>query len=178
MNEVDRLIADVETVRDRIVARATSLPGDVVHRRPEPDAWSVAEIIEHLVLAEESGVRGLWRVAERVAADVAGAPGPLSDPLRSRSIEQVFAHLEDRAVSAPDAVIPWAEGRPLPYWASRLRTQREQLKGLGEVLKEVGLERVVLPHFMAGPLDARQRLQFLRWHMERHERQIERTVPA
>jgi hypothetical protein len=33
----------------------------------------------------------------------------------------------------------------------------------------------VYPHFLSGPLDARQRLEFLRFHIERHTAQVWRV---
>jgi len=35
------------------------------------------------------------------------------------------------------------------------------------------LDSIVFPHFLCGPLDARQRLEFLRFHMDRHLAQIQ-----
>ena len=39
----------------------------------------------------------------------------------------------------------------------------------------VDLTTIVYPHYLSGPLDGRQRLEFLRYHMERHLAQIERV---
>jgi hypothetical protein len=40
------------------------------------------------------------------------------------------------------------------------------------VLDGLDAESVVFPHFLSGPLDAGQRIHFLRFHIERHRRQI------
>jgi hypothetical protein len=50
---------------------------------------------------------------------------------------------------------------------------RAVLADLAVQLQEVDLESIVFPHYLSGPLDARQRLEFLRFHMERHLSQIE-----
>jgi hypothetical protein len=47
------------------------------------------------------------------------------------------------------------------------------LTELTAALDGLPLEDVLFPHFLSGPLDARQRLEFLRFHMERHIAQIE-----
>jgi hypothetical protein len=49
------------------------------------------------------------------------------------------------------------------------------LDALGTKLEGADLESIVFPHFLSGPLDARQRLEFLRFHLERHLAQIERV---
>jgi hypothetical protein len=34
-------------------------------------------------------------------------------------------------------------------------------------------EKVIYPHPISGPLNVLQRMQFLRFHMERHQKQVE-----
>jgi len=40
------------------------------------------------------------------------------------------------------------------------------------------LESVVVPHVVSGPLDARQRLEFVRFHLDLHRAQIEAVRSA
>jgi hypothetical protein len=47
------------------------------------------------------------------------------------------------------------------------------LERLGTVLGGLELAQVIVPHVVSDPLDARQRLQFLRWHLDHHRQQIE-----
>jgi hypothetical protein len=49
----------------------------------------------------------------------------------------------------------------LKYFRS-CHTVRERL---GTLLQGLELEDVVFPHFLSGPLDAKQRLEFLRFHI-------------
>ena len=173
MSDVDGLLAAIERVRDHVLREASGLDAALIHRRPSREGWSVAQIIEHLVLAESYGIAGLWRAAD--LARSGGGPLPLDPAVAARSVDEVFADLPSR-VAAPDAVTPEADGRPVRYWMARLRAHSTLLAELGRELREVGLERVVFPHFVAGPLDGRQRLEFFRWHLERHLGQILRTM--
>jgi len=78
---------------------------------------------------------------------------------------------------APEPARPtW--GGPLAYWAERLRACRAMVQALAPVLEGLDLERVIHPHPISGPLDARQRLQFLRFHMDRHRDQVARVRAA
>lgn len=177
MNKTDVLVEAVRVARDRVLARVQELPSAEAYSRPVEGAWSVAEIVEHLVHAEALGIAGLWKKAERLAAG--GSPShPLTPELAGRSIDEVFADLPENGVDAPDSVLPVAHGWPIGLWIARLRSNHGLLRELAPVLDRAGLEQVVLPHFVAGPLNARQRIEFLRWHLERHERQILRTVVA
>lgn len=61
---------------------------------------------------------------------------------------------------------------PLAYWVASLAACQPVLNALEQKLDGLDLEAVVAPHFLSGPLDARQRLEFLRWHMDHHRQQI------
>jgi hypothetical protein len=62
-----------------------------------------------------------------------------------------------------------------------LRTLRPLLSDLAAQLEGQKLDDIVFPHALSGPLDARQRLQFLRFHIDRHLGQLQRvraSVPS
>ena len=48
----------------------------------------------------------------------------------------------------------------------------------GAALHGLDPEAIIFPHFLFGPLDAVQRLQFLRWHLDHHLAQIEEIKAA
>ncbi|MBT8335005.1 MAG: DinB family protein [Gemmatimonadetes bacterium] len=173
MSVLSPLLARIATLRSELLSIAETA-GAKATRRPGADAWSPAEIVEHLVRAEDFGILGLWR-----AVEAAGESGPaaIDPPHDDRTIDEVFADLPDR-VDAPEAVIPKRAGRPLGYWSGRLREHQNAIESLAGAIEAVGPDRVVLPHFVAGPLNGWQRLEFFRWHLERHLAQMRRTVGA
>jgi hypothetical protein len=61
---------------------------------------------------------------------------------------------------------------PLAYWVASLAACAPVVIALGQALTPFDLEVVIAPHFLSGPLDARQRFEFLRWHMDHHRQQI------
>ena len=74
---------------------------------------------------------------------------------------------------APGIATPHIGG-PLEAWISSLRSLRTVLADLAQELDGLDLEAIVFPHYLSGPLDGRQRLEFLRFHMVRHIAQIRR----
>ncbi len=46
----------------------------------------------------------------------------------------------------------------------------EQIGEVGEALQGLDPSLVIFPHFLSGPLVARQRLEFLRFQLDRHRR--------
>lgn len=69
-----KLGAEIRATRDRISAAVRPLDGAQLVERPEPNGWSVGEVLEHLCLSSElydEPTRNLVRTAPRDAA----APG-------------------------------------------------------------------------------------------------------
>ena len=169
MQTVPALIADVAEARRRVADAVAGLSVEQGARRPAEGEWSVQEVVEHLVLAEQAGVQFIWRAAEGVRA---GQPVWSGEPVhRGRTIEEVITRTWRFKEEAPPNATP-ARAAPLPYWVAASQACQVVLEALGRALEGLELGEVIFPHFISGPLDARQRLEFLRWHMEHHLTQI------
>jgi len=64
------LISDVEAARARVLAAIDGLTHAQVSWKPAPNEWSVVENLEHLVLAEHSGVEKIYRALEAPGAAI------------------------------------------------------------------------------------------------------------
>ena len=169
--EVRQLVESVEQARTALLERAAAFSSAEAAFRPAEGDWSIAEIVEHLYLAELSGVTKIWAALEQRRA------GQLWNgdlPNRGKKIEEIVAATWKPRELAPPVATP-SIGGPIAAWISNLRSLRTVLDDLATELETVNLEELVFPHFLSGPLDARQRLEFLRFHLERHGAQIERV---
>jgi len=92
-------------------------------------------------------------------------------PNHDLPIEAVVAATWKAKEIAPPIATPHIGG-PLAFWVSATRSLTPVPAALGAGLEGVPLEEVVFPHYRSGPLDARQRLEFLRFHIDRHLGQI------
>jgi hypothetical protein len=121
-------------------------------------------------LAELSGIAKIW-----AAHNALGANRGWSDerPNRGKSIESIVAATWKAKEVAPPIVTPHIDG-PIQFWLTATRSLRPLLADLGAELRNTNLEDVVFPHFLSGPLDGRQRVAFLRFHLQRHADQIAR----
>ena len=169
------LIQQTNAARVRVIARMADVSDEAGVWSPQPGAWSIAEVLEHLVLAELAGLNRMWRAAVSARA---GTPEWDGDPVhRGKPIEQVVAETWREKEIAPDVAAPrW--GGPAAYWEACLAACAEPLEMLGDVLNGLDLETVIYPHPISGPLDARQRLEFLRFHLDRHAGQLDRIIQA
>ena len=167
---IDELVVSVERARNAVIDSVRNLRPDQATFKPSPDDWSIVENVEHLYLAEISGLTKIWAAALQVRAGVAWAD---TRPNHGKSIEDVVATTWKAKETAPGIATPHIGG-PLEAWVSSLRSLQSVLADLAKELDGLDLEAVVFPHYLSGPLDGRQRLEFLRFHMERHLQQIRR----
>ena len=165
------LVRSVEDARDAVIEAVRNLRAEQATFKAASDQWSIVENLEHLYLAEISGLTKIWAAARQVRAGVAWAG---ERPNHGKSIEEVVATTWKAKEIAPDIATPHIGG-PLEAWISSLRSLRSVLADLSGELDGLDLEAIVFPHYLSGPLDGRQRLEFLRFHMERHLEQIRRV---
>jgi hypothetical protein len=175
MTEVGALIEAVESSRRTLIDRIAGLTEAQAGFRPADGQWNVLEIVEHLYLAELSGVSKIWAALEGVRG---GREWPEARPNASKPIEDIVAATWKPKEVAPPIATPHIFG-PLSFWVASTRSLTPILAKLGSELEAVSLEAVVFPHYLCGPLDGRQRLEFLRYHIDRHLSQIDgvRTSP-
>jgi hypothetical protein len=171
MEDAEPLIEHVERARTALLASVSGLSDSQAASRPPAGGWSINEVLEHLYLAEISGVSKIWAALDALKA---GSGWTGERPNRGKPIEAIVAATWKEREIAPPIAQPHIGG-PLAFWLSATRSLRPVLAELGVHMRNVDLEQVVFPHFLSGPLDGRQRLEFLRFHIERHAAQVERV---
>jgi hypothetical protein len=89
------------------------------------------------------------------------------------SADEVIARTwQPKEIVPPIAAPQW--GGSLNFWLAMLRGQGLMLSDFAAELDGFDLESLVYPHPISGPMDARQRFDFLRVHMQRHQKQIQK----
>lgn len=173
MNEVRTLVHQVGEARSRVLQTVRTLSEQQASFKSTPEAWSINEMLEHLVLAEQYGVSKIWSAAAGVKS---GRPAWTGEHTNAgRSIDDVIAQTWKEKEVAPSFATPHMGG-PLLCWAEYFRLGQPMLEKLGDFLEGMDLRKVIYPHFLSGPLDAGQRIDFVRFHMDRHRSQIEKTI--
>lgn len=172
---IARLVDDTNRARDALLAEVAGCSDEAGLFSPSRGAWCIGEVLEHLVLAEWGGINRIWRAAGSWRR---GEPEWIGEPVhRGKSIEEIVAGTWEERVEAPEVARPrW--GGPAGYWASCLDSCRVPLAALAAELEGLPVDEIIYPHPISGPLDARQRLEFLRFHIERHRHQVQRIKQA
>src|SRR5262249_61151291 len=149
------------------------MPLDMLARRPEPDKWSLAEVLEHLYLTYTATIRGFenclaagkplagarnWKDLARTSVVVGlgylpgGRKSPKNAEPRGIPCDRVLAELDEKIV-AMDAVIAKAE-------------------------EKFGSQVPLLDHPILGPLRAGQWRKFHWVHGRHHLKRLERLRGA
>ncbi len=170
--ELDAIINAIENARQNFLESTDGLTIIQANFKLSEDQWSVSQITEHMVWAEKIGLNGMSKAIEGILTDKPIWEGVSKN--HGLSIEEVVAQTWQEKEIAPSVAEPkW--GGTLPFWQSALQSNRFILSDLRKQITEIGLLRAVYPHPLSGPLDVEQRLQFLRFHLERHRAQVERV---
>lgn len=173
MTEITRLIEEVQAARESYLRTVRGFNPEQARYTPAADVWSAVEITEHLVRAEYGGICWMWKAVEGFDRGEPVWRGEATH--RGKSIEQVVAETwEEKEVVPPVAAPTW--GGSLAFWIAALEANGPLLVALGRALDGHDLEEIHFPHPISGPLDMRQRLEFLRFHLVRHRGQLERLV--
>jgi len=169
--QVQELLEEIHASRARILAEVAGLSTDQGAWRLDSSTWSLQHVLEHLVLAERGGYNLICTAAARHRAGDPVWSGPSKND--GLSIETIIERTWQSRETAPDSATPSGEWS-LSVWASHLRNCDDLLRDLPTVLDGLPLADVIYPHFLSGPLNAIQRLEFLRFHLDHHLPQVRR----
>jgi hypothetical protein len=165
----------VEEERNGLLQSFAGVSGDRLCQRATPDAWSVAEILDHLRMVE-AGVARL--ITKRVAqARENGLGEERSTESVLPTFDQHSARLENAVMQSPATVIPRAN-IDINEAVDGLESSREALRAAAVSADGLSIGEIKHTHAILGELDLYQWLIFVGQHEGRHKRQIERTLKA
>jgi hypothetical protein len=164
----DAILATLDADRAALWAAVESVPVALRGRRPAADAWSVADVLEHLALVEERSVA--------VVTDLAAGAPPRDDdaaPALHPTEDTHRATLADRThrVEAPPTLHPSGQVDAAAA-AERLARSRAALRAVLAAHADRDLAATERAHPRLGPLTGEQWVLALGGHEARHAAQI------
>lgn len=166
------IVRYVDERRAELESAAGRLPYERWNERPAADAWSIAEVFDHLHLSESGTARLL---AKRIArAKEAGLGPERSDESLMQSLD-FFPVADGPMRQAPEIVVPRAGARA-PEVHDALRRSRADLHAALREGDGLALEEVTATHPALGVINAYQWVLFVGQHEARHTRQVEEIV--
>ncbi|MCH6235051.1 DinB family protein [Cognataquiflexum rubidum] len=173
MNTIQKLVQEVSTARKLYLEQIKNVSEAQAKWKPDPEVWSLIEITEHLFWAEQGGIFGMWKTLHAIRNGEMVLT--YESPHQGMSIEQVIELTWESKEKVPAVAVPRLGG-PLSFWKTSLRSLQEVLHGFGDDLQETELRIQSQPHPISGPLDFHQRLEFLRFHLNRHTDQVSQLL--
>jgi len=161
--ERELLLKELDHTRERLWIIIQGLTPEQLEYREAPDRWSIAENLEHVILAEQF-ILGLVQTLPP------GDPGPFGD--QDERLRNTLAESRKDKLKAPDAIKP--AGRwPLAELWPEFEATRKRTRAFVTAASE-DLRRRSTPHFRFGRLDGWQWLVLIGSHCDRHGAQSER----
>ncbi len=168
---MNKLFQEVEQARQNFINTVSGLSPQQYRYKSAPEQWAIIDIVEHMVWAEQIGVNGMWKALEGIKN---GEPIWEGKPTHAgRTIEEVVELTWQTKEKVPEVAKPrW--GGVLDFWIQALKACQPLLAALEAALDGYDPAKIIYPHPISGPLNVVQRMEFLRFHLNRHQAQVER----
>jgi uncharacterized damage-inducible protein DinB len=162
---------ELDRTRDGLLAVLAQTPADVAAQRPSADGWSIAEVVEHLLIVEN----GIGRLLGRLAREAETLGPETSTASVIPSLDRLALSDVRRRIQSPTSVAPTGS-MTLDEAVTGLAESRRRILELVHRVSGRALGGLTAPHPLFGSLTFYQWLLFLAQHEERHTLQIRETA--
>ena len=166
LNFLDQRISD-------LLFSLKAIPTEKLNTKPQENSWSVLQILHHLILTEEASLK---YVKKKLSFNPKLNKASLSSKLRQKLLV-TWAYTPVK-FKAPDAVSgdTLAGDSRLDNLSQNWKSVRADMRAYLCKLPDEILEREVYKHPFAGKLTLEGMLTFFEAHLDRHEKQIRKTL--
>jgi len=159
--------AGLEEKFGKLRQHLNTLTDDTLYFKAGPDKWSIVEVIEHLVMAEEDMLAQLTGAASAVSLD------PQDRSAKNYHIV-IKVMTRDIPVDVPDESMEPHGQFSLEELLERWDATRKKARAFIDAIDTGGAGDLVYRHPFAGPLDMAETLRFIDVHFDNHMRHIEK----
>jgi len=168
MNKTHHLISAIKVARQSYLETVQSASETQALWKPSPEVWNMVDITEHLYWAEHGGILGMWKTLYAIRSGQ--VERSFEGKHKDLSIEEIVQRTWQSKEKVPAVAAP-RMGGTLIFWREALSSLQSILDQFGETLNPEELRLIAHPHPISGPLDFNQRLEFLAFHLKRHQGQ-------
>lgn len=170
MKHLTSLLQEVAVARSKFITAASGISTAQASFKPSPDAWCITENVEHMFWAEHGGINGMWKTFEAFKSGKPLYTGALTHD--GLTIEEIVSRTWKEKEIVPEVARPRLGG-PVEFWNASLHNLQHVLAAFAKAVDGADLKNIIHPHPISGPLNVLQRFEFLRFHLDRHRKQIE-----
>ncbi len=165
----------IESDLESLIAELSVYPEELLSKKPSPNAWSVLEVLQHLMIAEKGSMA---YVKKKTSYPDSLKNAGLADHYRKLRLH-LFLHLPIK-VKAP-AVVGENQFDPNATFAGVVadwRAVRFEMKQFLDSVPDDWAQKLTYRHAFAGRMTFSGMLMFFNGHFHRHYKQIRRTIAA
>ncbi len=155
--------------RSQLIQQLDELSDETLYYKAGPDKWSIVEVIEHLVVAEEDL---LQQLSDNIPASTLDPASKTPD--RYRMVIKVME--QDIEVDVPDKRAEPRGRLTLEELIGKWDLIRDRLPGYLTAVTVENKDDLVYRHPFGGPLSVIEALHFIEVHFDNHMRQIDRIL--
>ena len=172
MNDIEReyVVEQLLASEARVLALLDGLTAEQWAFREGPERWSIADILEHLILFERFVRGAVLTMLENDAEPKKVAAVSVKLPAVMK-----IAEARDVRIEAREVVRPTGRWHDTSAMISMLQREREKTIAFAETT-DANLRCHFFAHLLLGDLDAYQWLVLMAKHSERHALQIEEVM--
>jgi hypothetical protein len=162
------VVQTLQRTRDAFVAATHELSKAQYHFKPDPDSWSIGQIVEHVALAE---LQLLDLVTTKLPQAPAPSVGKPRGPARFARLDAIVPSRDQRRIVAPEMLVPKGTWASPEVSLAAFVEARDQTIAATAAADPAALEHV-LPHRSFGELDLEEWAYFMALHSARHTAQV------
>ena len=162
----------MEAERKTVIETLSKNEVVLLDKKPDPNSWSVTEVIMHLVAAETGALKYMQKKLEFGGHQKAGIGAAFKQRLLNFAIS-----IPGLKFKAPK-VAQIQEGSTISFneAAAQWENVRSELQKQYEAFDDSLVDSELFKHPAAGKLSALQSVRFMRLHMNRHIKQMNQTI--
>ncbi len=170
---LQNLFNEIEIQRKKMLDSVKNFSQEELNKVPRPGKWSAAQILSHLITAEQLSLRYMQKKIQGITE--AADSGPWEEI--KINILKISQRLPFLKFKAPRGVIEnMAHYQELTTITFEWEKVRGDLKSLFEKIPDDQINRKIYRHVLAGYLNAKHCLMFFRDHIIHHTPQIKKVL--
>ena len=166
---IEEVINYLDTERTALREAVDSVPPELRDKQPGADRWSVAQVLQHLLIIEKRIGLGMTKWVNDASTGGVGTETETSSVMNSLPLQLITDRSQRR--NAPDEVRPQGDIDAESAWVA-LEQSRETLRAAFLAGDGRALSQVIQPHPVLGPINLYQWMLFLGSHEVRHTAQV------
>jgi hypothetical protein len=171
-HSVAEILEMVGSTHARLFARVRDVNDAQAAFQPSAEAWTLAQIVEHLGIVAGQFLRLTNKLLAQ--AEAMGARASADLRIGPVTVEPISSRMDEKR-QAPESAVPHGNVS-IAESVEKIQQVHAALLALQPRLEAADLSQVSLPHFAFGTLNLYQWLALIGLHEERHLHQIEAAM--